>query len=83
MFHCVQCGECCRNLRKSALYKELDRGDGTCIYLNKNKCSIYEERPLICRVDECYEEVFKKIYTIEEYYKLNYQACDMLQKNKK
>ncbi len=28
MFKCDCCGECCRNLDKSDLYKELNRGDG-------------------------------------------------------
>ena len=37
------------------------------------------KRPLICRVDECYDTYFKKICTREEYYKLNYEACEKLQ----
>ena len=49
MFYCDRCGACCRNLRKSKLYAELDRGDGTCRYLAGNLCSIYENRPLLCR----------------------------------
>lgn len=44
MFYCDRCGACCRNLRKSKLYAELDRGDGTCRYLAGNLCSIYENR---------------------------------------
>lgn len=79
MFRCRCCGECCRNLNKSPIYSELDRGDGVCIYLNGNLCSIYEKRPLVCRVDECYDAYFKKICTREEYYKLNYEACEKLQ----
>lgn len=51
MFKCDCCGACCRHLNLSALYAELDRGDGTCKYLSGNLCSIYEKRPLLCRVD--------------------------------
>lgn len=79
MFKCDCCGECCRNLDKSDLYSELDRGDGTCIYLDGNKCSIYNKRPLLCRIDECYELYFKEQYSIEEYYELNYKICKKLQ----
>ena len=80
MFNCTCCGECCRNLKKSEIYSELDRGDGICKFLDGNKCSIYNERPLLCRVDECYELYFKDQYSLDEYYELNYQACRNLQK---
>jgi len=79
MFKCSCCGECCRNLDKSNLYMGLDRGDGTCKYLDGNKCSIYDKRPLLCRIDESYEVYFKEHYSIEEYYELNYSICTKLQ----
>ena len=75
---CDCCGCCCRNLDKSNLYKELDRGDGTCIYLKGNLCTIYEKRPLLCRVDECYQLYFKELMSIEQYYKLNKIECEKL-----
>lgn len=78
MFTCDCCGCCCRNLDKSNLYKELDRGDGTCIYLKGNLCAIYDKRPLLCRVDECYELYFKELMSIEQYYKLNKMECEKL-----
>lgn len=81
MFVCDRCGECCRNLDKSPLYAELDRGDGVCKYLVGNLCGIYEKRPLICRVDSCYEEFFKQEMTKEEFYSLNYQVCKRLKKH--
>ncbi len=82
MFVCNQCGECCRNLDKSEIYRKLDRGDGICVYLEKNKCSIYDNRPLFCRVDDCYKKYFQSKYTLEEFYRLNYQVCEKLQKIK-
>lgn len=78
MFKCDKCGECCRNLDKSDLYKDLDRGDGICKYLDGNMCSIYEERPLLCRVDESYEVLFKDIINRSDYYKFNYESCKKL-----
>jgi len=40
MFQCDRCGCCCRNLHKSEIYAELDRGDGVCKYLLGNLCTI-------------------------------------------
>lgn len=80
MFSCDRCGCCCRNLNKSDLYAELDRGDGTCIYLIGNLCSIYEKRPLLCRVDECYKLFFSKSMSLEEYYFRNTQECEKMKK---
>ncbi len=71
MFKCNRCGCCCRNLDKSELYAELDRGDGICKYLRGNLCSVYENRPLLCRIDECYDLYFYKIMERVEYYRLN------------
>lgn len=87
MFECDVCGHCCRNLDKSPIYLELDKGDGTCKYLVGNLCSIYKNRPLICRVDESYEVFFKDTISIKEYYRLNCEACirlkEQAEKNKK
>lgn len=75
MFQCDQCGECCRNLDKSPLYAELDRGDGECRYLCGNQCSIYESRPVLCRVDMCYDLFFSKMLSRDEFYEMNYRVC--------
>ncbi|PJJ30150.1 YkgJ family cysteine cluster protein [Lacrimispora celerecrescens] len=75
MFPCDKCGECCKNLNKSPVYAELDRGDGICLHLHKNLCSIYETRPLICRIDNCYELFFKDSMTKAEFYSLNHAVC--------
>ena len=82
MFYCDKCGECCRYLNRSEIYKDLDSGDGVCRYLEENLCSIYKDRPLICRVDESYELYFSSIYTKDEYYKLNIEACENIKKDK-
>lgn len=82
MFICDMCGNCCRNLKHSDLYQELDRGDGICKYLDGNKCSIYADRPLLCRVDESYEKIFKGKISRDEYYQLNYESCNRLKEKK-
>lgn len=80
MFDCSKCGLCCRNLKGVAIYSDLDRGDGVCKYLKENLCSIYEDRPIFCRIDQCYDLYFKDIYTKKEYYHLNMKVCDNLKK---
>lgn len=81
MFDCDKCGECCRNIRLSPIYAELDDGTGKCRYLSGNICSIYENRPLLCRIDECYEVYFSEELSKEEYYRLNHEVCDKLKKH--
>lgn len=83
MFDCDCCGECCRHLNFSPLYADLDRGDGVCRYLVGNLCSIYDERPVLCRVDECYTLYFQKYMSLEEYYRRNKEICRWFKQEKK
>ena len=82
MFLCDKCGLCCRNIDKVPQLKEFHNGDGICKFLTNNKCSIYESRPLICNIDKVYELFFSNLYTLEKFYKLNYQVCMILKKHK-
>lgn len=85
MFKCDKCGLCCENLKMSSLYKELDRGDGICknYDVNTKLCKIYFKRPLICNIDEIYYKYFQDILTLEQYYELNYEACNKLKRGEK
>ena len=79
MFDCDRCGLCCRNVWMNETYRSLDRGDGVCRYLQEdNLCSIYEQRPLLCRIDYCYEAYYSEEMTREEFYKLNQYVCETL-----
>ncbi len=78
MFKCDKCGECCRHLNMSEVYRDLHNGDGICKYLKGNICSIYDNRPLLCRVDEAYYKLFKDEIEYEQYLQLNYEACNKL-----
>lgn len=75
MYECKQCGSCCRNLSGTDIYRELDRGDGICVYLKNNKCTIYYKRPIICRIDDFYSMYLTDIMTKKEYYDKNMKAC--------
>lgn len=63
-------------MQLSDLYADLDRGDGVCKFLKGNLCSIYEQRPIKCRIDMCYDLYFKNYMTVEEYYDLNKMFCN-------
>lgn len=85
MFDCDHCGECCRHLFGSELYSDLDRGDGTCIYLDEetNLCTIYDKRPDKCNIDRIYELYYKEVMTLEEYYQRNHDSCELFKKEKR
>lgn len=57
-WRCTGCGDCCRmlwnkNLKAWPELRALDRGDGTCRFLDAaSRCMIYETRPELCRVDQ-------------------------------
>lgn len=79
LFHCTQCGLCCRHIDRVPQLAEFDLGNGTCRHLKGNLCDIYDHRPEICQVDHMYEVYFKDKYTKEEFYKLNEEVCHLLQ----
>lgn len=80
-FPCFRCGTCCRHVDAAQETKFLDSGDGSCRHFNSiNKsCSIYEDRPDICRVDLQYRLNYHKKYSWEEFIAINLQACEQLQ----
>jgi uncharacterized protein len=81
-FPCTSCGACCKSIKGIPFLEEFDRGDGVCKHLDleTNRCLIYEERPLLCQIDRAYEAIFSTQLTLEEYYSLNRNACNELQK---
>lgn len=83
MFECDKCGICCAHIDNADVYKDLDRGDGVCKFLKGNLCSIYEQRPLLCRVDESWEKIFFSEMSKEDFYEANYRACKALKEKYK
>lgn len=78
-FPCNSCGLCCKNIGHIVELEAYNNGDGACKFLINNKCSIYETRPLICRIDEMYEKTYHKQFSKEEYYLINLKACKEMQ----
>lgn len=72
------CGECCRHIDKIPQLSQYDIGNGTCRYLENNRCLIYENRPEICRIDKMYAKYYSDKLTLKEFYDLNVKACNIL-----
>ena len=72
---CDKCGLCCRMIKNVEVLKLLDRGDGVCIYLNGNECSIYDNRPNICNSKYMFVHYFSKHMTVAEFVIKNQNAC--------
>ncbi len=80
-FPCTGCGECCRHINRVEQLAVYDRGDGVCKYLSGNLCSIYKDRPEICRVDHMYEKIFCNYMSREDYYEANLAVCRKLRED--
>lgn len=65
-FPCEGCGRCCRSIG--------------CMMLDGDRCSIYEERPEICRVNETWERKYKGEMSLEEYHIISKGACLILRR---
>lgn len=79
-FQCSKCGECCKHIDRIPMLAEFDSGNGICMHLKDNLCNIYSSRPEVCRVDAMYSKYFSSLYTLEEFYRLNEDACIEVQK---
>jgi hypothetical protein len=68
-------------LQASELYTDLHDGDGVCRYFDSKSrlCGCYEDRPLVCRVDDMYFRYFSEVMPLEKYYRLNADVCLELQ----
>ena len=78
IFNCTSnCGICCRHV---AVHPDVPAVDGVCTKLDTctNKCTIYNDRPLVCRVVDGYI-LYKDGMSEDEYLQANYAACKKLQ----
>lgn len=79
-FPCVQCGICCQRVNLAEETRFLDQGDGVCRHYDSvnKRCSIYHNRPDICRVDLQFEQHYIRLYTWDEFVELNLTVCRQL-----
>ena len=79
-FPCNGCGKCCRHVDRSQETSWLDRGDAVCRHFDEvtNLCLIYEDRPLVCRVEEYYEQHLSRSFEWNDFVKINLEICQNL-----
>lgn len=79
-FPCTQCGLCCLHVHLVDETRFLDRGDGACRHFDEagKGCTIYANRPDICRVDRMYTLRYAQHYTWREFVAINLKVCSEL-----
>ena len=79
-FPCTACGKCCRRVGSSPQTQFLDRGDSVCRYLNEqtNLCDIYENRPIVCRVEDYYNAYLTDQIKWIDFIEINQNICNKL-----
>jgi Fe-S-cluster containining protein len=80
--NCESCGaQCCRNWNLQRFDPSIVDENGVCIYLNQetNLCTIYNNRPVFCRVYEYYWQVKSNEMSLEEYLRKSKVGCKVLQ----
>ena len=91
-FECTGCELCCKEIGHIIgsiapmewMQKATDEfpykanADGSCEKLIDNKCSVYDDRPLLCNIERMADEAEVEINK-EVWYKMNYIGCKMLQ----
>ncbi|NBO18909.1 MAG: hypothetical protein EBV03_06735, partial [Proteobacteria bacterium] len=68
------CGACCRHLPP---HSSLNAGGGVCVHLDATtqRCGVYAQRPLICRVDDLYQQRLTTQLTPRVYYLVQAEGC--------
>jgi Fe-S-cluster containining protein len=76
-YPCKSCGACCRHI--SSL-PALDRGDGICHHYDEatRLCTVYDDRPLVCRIDRYYEVRLREQMPAMTFYAIQAHTCAAL-----
>ncbi len=91
-FNCTGCGLCCKeigNIIKSKppfpwmeaahnAFPYKAKADGSCEKLKDNKCTVYDDRPLLCNIERMADETDMPI-SKETWFEMNYIGCRTLQ----
>lgn len=84
-FPCTECGLCCVRIKEIVEKNDVTNPEhpfyfpytwdenGACDKLDGNKCSIYEDRPIICNVDKVAEFIGE---SKEEFYPKVIESCN-------
>ncbi|MDO4434208.1 MAG: YkgJ family cysteine cluster protein [Alysiella sp.] len=83
-FPCTACGLCCQKVHLSEQTAWLNRGDGVCRHYNEitRLCTIYDTRPLVCRVVDYYDVHLSNSVVWQDFVQINLAICQQLQAEK-
>jgi Fe-S-cluster containining protein len=73
-FPCIKCGLCCRMIGNIPAMRDYHSGDGVCMYLRDNLCSIYKRRPDICNLEKVYSSCFRGM-SRKDFYCVTLKSC--------
>lgn len=81
-FPCIACGLCCQALTEETL-PSLYSGSNVCRHFDSERglCSNYDDRPLICRVEDSWKRTYKSVMSEKEFYLMNLDCCMQLAKH--
>lgn len=85
-YKCENCGACCRFGNPGRFDPNIVNEHGDCIYLDlKTKlCTIYENRPIFCRLHEWYSITYDpELVPFDVYVILQKIGCDKLREKMK
>ena len=91
-FECTACGLCCKKIglimQRPAPYEWMQPAkdafpykanpDGSCEKLIDNRCSVYDDRPLMCDIGRMGDEMNLPM-SKEKWFDMNYEGCKRLQ----
>lgn len=96
-FKCDGCGACCRNLNVLQSYGINNNGkfakliadfpykhtNGVCEMFDTitNKCTVYENRPIVCNVKKLHDVCFPTV-PLSKWYSINEKGCNVLKRLK-
>lgn len=96
-FKCDSCGACCRNLNVLQSYGINNNGkfakliadfpykhtNGVCEMFDTitNKCTVYENRPIVCNVKKLHDVCFPTV-PLSKWYSINEKGCNVLKRLK-
>lgn len=80
-FPCTACGLCCQKVHLSEQTAWLSRGDGVCKHYDEatRLCTIYENRPLVCRVADYYQAHLSDKIAWHDFVQINIAICQAFQ----
>ena len=91
VFNCDKCGLCCDNianaLNQKGIHAGLDQAikdfpfkleNGKCPNFKRNRCAVYENRPLLCRIDDLFTAYPDLAVDRDAWHAKQHSACNVL-----